>query len=480
VGFNAGNLNTSTTMSLNDLTVDNVDVSQFIRTIDDSTSPIKGHVKIYQTTRPENFAILAIIGPIIDNTNFFSIPISYIDGLATDFFQDTPVVLTFARTGDIGPQGAIGPTGPTGIAGPVGPAGSTGPTGASGLIGPTGAASTVPGPTGPTGPRGAESTVTGPIGPTGPTGDTGPTGPVGEPSTVTGPTGPTGPQGPPGTGEGTSINSIDDISDVQISNPLQGDILSYSYLLESWTNSPPILASSTIVSETAPDSPEDGDGWFNSSNGIFYIYYQDESSGQWVQPIGARGDTGPAGPTGPTGSQGSRGLIGEPGPQGQNGIQGQTGPTGPTGPTGADSSVTGPSGPAGPTGPTGPTGSVGAIDDLTSVSSTRIITAPNYNVGLTSISNPGSFDIAFNSGTGLVSITILGTTTFTSSNYVAGGIKTIRINNVSLSSSSLTFPAGWIFVGEKPTEISASKVAILTLTAFSSEGDVIAAYVEES
>jgi hypothetical protein len=242
-------------MSLNDLTIDSVDVSQFIRTIDDSTSPIKGHVKIYQTTRPENFAILAITGSIIDNTNFFSIPISYIDGLATDFSQDTPVVLTFARTGDIGPQGEVGPTGPQGVAGPTGSVGPTGPTGSQGIMGPTGAtgaASNVPGPTGPTGPQGlpgeaANEGATGPTGPTGPAGtkgDPGDTGPAGTQG-IEGEAGPTGPTGPTGA------------------SGLDGNV--------------------TTVSQTPPENPSAGDFWVRSISGSLYVYYVDDTSGQWVQ-----------------------------------------------------------------------------------------------------------------------------------------------------------------------------------------------------
>jgi hypothetical protein len=112
----------------------------------------------------------------------------------------------------------------------------------------------------------------------------GPTGPTGAASTVTGPTGPQG-----------TFDIFDD----------------------------------------APSSPEEGDVWFNSSDGRFYVYYD----GFWVEAL-----SNEAGPTGPTGATGD------------------TGPTGPsvTGPTGAASTVTGPTGATGPTGPTGDTGPTGA------------------------------------------------------------------------------------------------------------------------
>lgn len=155
-------------------------------------------------------------------------------------------------TGPLGPTGSLGPTGPQGVSGPTGPTGSQGvqgeigPTGPTGTTGPTGAESTVPGPTGPTGtqgatgPTGADSTVPGPTGPTGPTGPIGPTGPTG----VAGPLGPTGSTGPAGNYD---------------------------------------------VSDTAPTSPIEGDGWFNSSNGRLYTYYDS----YWIE-VGASvtGDVG--------------------------------------------------------------------------------------------------------------------------------------------------------------------------------------------
>lgn len=58
-----------------------------------------------------------------------------------------------------------------------------------------------------------------------------------------------------------------------------------------------------------PENPNGNELWFNTSDGQFYIYYEDVDSDQWVQ---LSGDEGPMGPTGPTG---------------------EIGPTGPTGPS---------------------------------------------------------------------------------------------------------------------------------------------------
>jgi hypothetical protein len=50
----------------------------------------------------------------------------------------------------------------------------------------------------------------------------------------------------------------------------------------------------TYIGSTAPGSPTNGDTWWNSENGIRYVYYADANSSQWVQesPIGPRGLTG--------------------------------------------------------------------------------------------------------------------------------------------------------------------------------------------
>lgn len=38
------------------------------------------------------------------------------------------------------------------------------------------------------------------------------------------------------------------------------------------------------VSETTPEAPENGNLWFNTNNGVLYVYAADEDSEQWVQP----------------------------------------------------------------------------------------------------------------------------------------------------------------------------------------------------
>jgi hypothetical protein len=120
------------------------------------------------------------------------------------------------------------------------------------------------------------------------------------------------------------------------------------------------------------------------------------------------------------------------------------------------------------------------INDLTSLDSDDIIIAPNYDIDVTTVSNPGTYNFDFSSGTGLFDISTNAAITFTGSNYKAGAIKTARIVNSTASNKTMTFPANWKFVGIKPTTLKASKTGILTITSFTTEDTgCVAAYVEE-
>jgi hypothetical protein len=89
---------------------------------------------------------------------------------------------------------------------------------------------------------------------------------------------------------GQSINSIDDITDVTITNPFNGQIISYDSILNQWVNST-IDVSATTIADTAPAEPQQGDAWFDSSTGYLYIYYSDGTSGQWVEVKANSADT---------------------------------------------------------------------------------------------------------------------------------------------------------------------------------------------
>jgi len=80
----------------------------------------------------------------------------------------------------------------------------------------------------------------------------------------------------------------------------------------------------------------------------------------------------------------------------------------------------------------------------------------------------------------LQQISITANTTFTTSNLAIGRSKVVKILN-DATLHTLTFPAGWIFVGTKPTDIAASKTGILSLTSFTAvDSGVIASYAVQT
>lgn len=77
---------------------------------------------------------------------------------------------------------------------------------------------------------------------------------------------------------------------------------------------------------------------------------------------------------------------------------------------------------------------------------------------------------------GYRTISLTGNITFTTSNRASGRTVTIRLI-CDGTQRTLTFPAGWVFVGTKPSTIAASKTAVLSLTFFgAADTDCVAAF----
>jgi hypothetical protein len=57
------------------------------------------------------------------------------------------------------------------------------------------------------------------------------------------------------------------------------------------TTGAPVDVSATTIDDTAPEGANDGDAWFDSSSGFLYIYYTDGTSGQWVEVKANSADT---------------------------------------------------------------------------------------------------------------------------------------------------------------------------------------------
>lgn len=110
--------------------------------------------------------------------------------------------------------------------------------------------------------------------------------------------------------------------------------------------------------------------------------------------------------------------------------------------------------------------------------SAGIITANNYKVNLTTAASD-TVALDFTTGAGLITRAAAAAVTFTGANYSAGSTVTVRIV-AGAAARAFTFPAGWVFVGSKPTQIAASKSGILTVTSFgTTEANCIASWVAQ-
>lgn len=118
---------------------------------------------------------------------------------------------------------------------------------------------------------------------------------------------------------------------------------------------------------------------------------------------------------------------------------------------------------------------VGTINNLTLTNLKRLQRELGTTLGTT-----GTIDLDLTSNELQLMPAMTGNVTFTGSNYVAGGTKTIRIIG-GASAYTLAFPAGWKFVNEAPTDVGIGKYAVLTLTSTTAlEAGVIAAFAVEA
>ena len=281
--FNNTVFSSANTLIIHDNDDNGVSVYNFLQTIDDSTSAIKGHFTVTEKANTTNFAQFSIVGNHVDAANSFQVPVAYLTGAAS-MTNGLDIIITFARTGDKGDTGFTGSFGFTGSQGDIGYTGSrgatgfvgsTGYTGSQGDIGYTGSQGVI-GFTGSTGFVGSASTVAGPVGYTGSqgigyTGSQGTTGFVGSASTEVGPIGYTGSAGAGYTGSAGSNGYTGS----------QGAI--------GYTGSQGVI------------------GFTGSKGDIGYT--------------GSQGDGGPQGITGFTGSKGDIGYTGSAGPIGGSNTQ---------------------------------------------------------------------------------------------------------------------------------------------------------------
>ena len=376
--FNNANISSANTLFIDDADDGGTDIQSYLRTIDDSTSTIKGHFRISNKANADDFALFTI-SAATEATGYHKVTCAYVSG-STSFSASEDVIITFARTGDKGDTGSTGTaatiavgnittgtpgsnasvtnTGSSGAAVfdfaiPKGDIGSTGPTGPTGDTGPQG----IQGVTGATGPQGIKGD-TGDTGPQGSQGDTGATGPQGIQGIQgnagdTGATGNTGPQGIQGstgaTGTAATI-AVGNTStgnagtNASVSNSGSSSAATFDFTIPKGdtgaTGPQGIQGETGSTGSTGSTGPAGSDGktLLNGSgapgsglgvDGDFYIdttnkdIYGPKASGAWGSGISyIQGETGATGPQGIQGIQGDTGSQGIQGPAGQDGQDG--------------------------------------------------------------------------------------------------------------------------------------------------------------
>jgi hypothetical protein len=345
--FNNANPTLVTHLALDDNPADgNYDVSNFLTTIDDSTSTIKGHVKVSRKFDTATFALYTISGVTDTAPNWFDVEVAYVSGQGA-FTDGEELLFTFARTGDVGAQGVQGEQGTQGTQGEQGTQGTQGETGTQGTQGTDGLVFT--------------------------------------PVTTSATTSTSLTVGTTSTDFGYSATSSALASGtgmlVRVADKTAGSTLAYVGTLfsqyaggfgQNYQLSVILEVHGTAVAGTSSS-------WEFSSVG-----YQGAQGTQGVQ--GEQGTQGVQGEQGTQGTQGVQGETGTQGVQGETGTQGTTGTQGETGTQGT-TGTQGETGIQGDTGTQGIQGTEGADGDKYSTAATGSVTLANSGTGSVTVSD---------------------------------------------------------------------------------------------
>ena len=393
IRFNNANVSIATQLYIDDQDDNATDIQSFLRTIDDSTSVIKGHFRISNRLNADDFAMFTI-SSISENTGYFTVNCSYVSGSATSFSNAEDIIITFARTGDKGDTGytgSKGDQGSTGFVGSTGDIGFTGSKGDAGEFGATGFTGSqgIQGATGFTGSQGIQGIqgdqgVQGVIGYTGSKGDTGFVGSQG--------TGFTGSQGESGillwerkTANYTAVNQDGIIADTTggtfiVTLPATPSVGDYIVVVDGGdfeSVNLTVARNGSTIEDTTSDLILDV-----SDVRVDFVY--DGSTWQVFSNVGQRGYTGSTGSQGVIGYTGSQGVIGYTGSTGSQGVIGYTGSQGVIGYTGSNS--------------------FNIVDDTTT-NATRYITFTDQTSGTSNNVDISSSKLYFNPSTGQLNAT---------------------------------------------------------------------------
>jgi len=179
--FNHATIGSVTQLAFDATSADsgNPDVSDLIASIDDGTnSTHEGYIFVRKSGTPATFAAFNVTNAITDSTGWLSVPVTTAASNGTISNSDT-LYISFARSGNVGAQGATGNTGAAGSDGKTVLSGSGAPGGGTGVDGDfyiDTSGNNIHGPKA----SGSWPSGVSLVGPTGATGATGPQGPTGE------------------------------------------------------------------------------------------------------------------------------------------------------------------------------------------------------------------------------------------------------------------------------------------------------------
>jgi len=103
--YNNATVASVTAIAIDDTTADagNPDIAAWIASWDDSSSTVKGYLRIVEPGTPANYAVFDITG-LTDNAGWTELAVTHVDSNST--FADTDSIrVMFSRTGDIGATG---------------------------------------------------------------------------------------------------------------------------------------------------------------------------------------------------------------------------------------------------------------------------------------------------------------------------------------------------------------------------------------
>jgi len=109
--YNHATVGSVTAIALDDTTADsgNPDIEAWLKSWDDSTSTIKGWLRLVEPGTPANYAVFHITG-LTDSSGFIQLAVTHVDSNGT-FGNGDSIRVMFSRTGDKGDTGSQGPAG---------------------------------------------------------------------------------------------------------------------------------------------------------------------------------------------------------------------------------------------------------------------------------------------------------------------------------------------------------------------------------